>query len=271
MTKYNININFFENPPLWGQKQAYFLGWFGSDGYNSLENKIMLELQEKDKKILELLKKSIEYTGPLYYKNLSLYNRTPGQCKTKNGYREIKSTNSWRLQIARKKISEDLKKLGITNAKSGKYIFPEFLKDELIPHFLRAYYEGDGSFSYHCRYLPNRKRIEFKITLLGTNEFLLKVKQILKEKLNIESKISKCDRVKIDIQCLSFASNYGALKLFNYLYKDANMLLKRKFRKFLKLINYMKKVNFNNFHSETKTETQKAIILAKWLVKNAQY
>lgn len=261
-TKYNVDINFFKNPINWEQKHAYFLGWLTSDGSNQKNGAVRIALQEKDKKILEILKNQIQYNGPLYYMKRNGVNSLIGNSKWQN---------RWSLTIGRREMSNDLLDLGIDNNKSNNLKFPDFLKNDLISHYLRSYYEGDGTISYSFDRSRGQNRLMFEIHLVGTVPFLNKVNEILKTKINVECRTIDDGKMQNGNRILKFSGNYAALKFFNYIYNDAEFLLKRKFRKFIRLINYMKRIKHEEFKEEKEIEIKKAIILAKWLVKNAQY
>ena len=107
---YKYNETFFKNPETWDQKQAYFLGWLLSDGDHETSKGIRIRLKESDKRILELLKDIIEYTGPINY-----IKRNPsalGKLITNSG---CKWQNRYGLTITRKSLSEDLIKLNSNN------------------------------------------------------------------------------------------------------------------------------------------------------------
>ena len=61
---YFCDDNYFEK--IDSKDKAYFLGLLMADG-NKYKNTVRIELQEKDKSILELFKKYIEYEGNLTY------------------------------------------------------------------------------------------------------------------------------------------------------------------------------------------------------------
>ena len=270
-TKYQKNEDFFKNPENWTEKNAYFFGWLLSDGHHSIRNRcIKISIQEKDKKILEILKQIIDYTGPLYYEkrksigNLILLASLPENCQ-----------NRWKLQVCSKEISNDLLKMGINNHKSDNLDFPNYIKPELICHFLRSFYEGDGTISYSFDRKNYKYRLIFEIHLLAHPKFCQTVKEILDKELGTNLQIVEEIGVKNGIIRLKMGGNIAALKFFNYIYKDAKYLLKRKFKKFLRLINYMKRrPNFGrgkNENKEAQEETKKAIQLAKHLIETAQY
>lgn len=263
-SKYQINENFFTQIDDWNEKQAYFFGWIGSDAHHDVKRgKLQLRLKESDKPILEILKNCIHYTGPLYYEKRN----TLGKIIIDN---KAKASNRWGLCFTNKQISTDLTNLGITNLKSNDLRFPSFLKESLISHYLRSYYEGDGtiSYSYDCNHMT---RLRFEIHLIGQLDFLIEVEKILKAQINVKTYIIKDPKCSNNSHILKFHGNLSSLKFFNYIYKDAHFLLRRKFKKFLRLINYMKKHIYKRKIEETNQELQKAIQLAKQLIQTAEY
>ena len=70
---------------------------------------------------------------------------------------------------------------------------------------------------------------------------------------------------------VKFSGNLAALKFFNFVYKDAKFILKRKLRKFLRLINYMKRKRHVKNKLQTEVELSKAISLIKQIIINSEY
>jgi ssDNA-binding Zn-finger/Zn-ribbon topoisomerase 1 len=94
-----------------------------------------------------------------------------------------------------KNLYLDLKSLGMVSSKTekdrtGEFHFPELSKD-LIPHFIRGYFDADGSFWYPTR---TRSRNSLKTEIgCATKNFLLSIKNIL-DKNGIE--LSYIERLK---------------------------------------------------------------------------
>lgn len=129
--KYTLDESYFDE--INTEAKAYFLGLLYADGYNNEErNCVQISLQEQDKEILELFNKEIKSNRPLLFLNLKKYNKNNQNC--------------YRLSISSVKISKRLKELGCLQKKSFKIIFPTFLREDLIRHFIRGYFDGDGSF-----------------------------------------------------------------------------------------------------------------------------
>lgn len=225
--KYNINKNFFKKPEKWTQGHHYFLGWLLSDGTIST-NRISISLQESDKKMLNILSNIIKYDGPLLFQNR--------EGKTFIQGKECYCQNRYFLHITRKEIFEDLQKIQNFNNKSKSLDFPNYLNKKHIKHFLRAYYEGDGTISHSI----SSGRMFFNINLTGTISFL-KTTEIYLKSIGIKNtKITKKENLKDTHGILKVSGLLNALIFFNHFYADAVFCLRRKLEKFFSLIEYSK-------------------------------
>ena len=117
-----------------------------------------------------------------------------------------------------------LNSYGCTPNKSLTLQFPSIsiFKDEsLIRHFIRGYFDGDGSFS---RYL-NKITVSPHIQIIGTPEFL---NDIVKYS-NIVGIKSKDKRWKNNTEFLSYHLS-ESIEFINYIYKDSKIYLDRKYK-----------------------------------------
>ena len=98
--------------------------------------------------------------------------------------------------------------------------FPN-IPEELYSHFIRGYFDGDGSI--------NKETGGFSI--ISTKQFIKKVNDILVTTLHINNGIireSSCHNgITYD---LFFHKKIDSSKIFHWLYNDANMHLERKFK-----------------------------------------
>lgn len=122
--EYNCKEDFFEKIDC--HEKAYWYGFICADG-NISNNKLQIGLAEKDRQHIDKFKKRIAYDG-----------------KTHN------DKGNPKLIIARVKLVEDLKKLGLTENKTE--FIDESCFDRIPQEFLRSavlgYFDGDGSFGY---------------------------------------------------------------------------------------------------------------------------
>ncbi len=95
--------------------------------------------------------------------------------------------------------------------------------ENLISHFVRGFFDGDGSISYQIT--GRHKNPQFVVLFCGTKHFCDNLNQLLQKKLNFLNR--KLYKHKKMFQ-LSFNGNEQIKNFYNYLYKDAELFLKRK-------------------------------------------
>lgn len=218
---YKLNENFFST--INSNEKAYFLGLLYADGNNYITDKIRqvsIELQEEDKKILELFKNAIETDKPLKYR----------KSKKQNGY-NIKSKCG--LVICNKKISKDLYELGCVPNKSLKLKFPASnkLDYKYIRSFIRGYFDGDGGISIS-------KQNKVKSSICGSKCFIKKLFSFFKKmKLNVKIYINKKVKNFAEIYFQGIEDN---IKLYNFLYDESNLFIDRKKNTFNQIFNLKK-------------------------------
>lgn len=229
LVRYTINENFFSNPDKWTNAQAYWFGWMYSDGscYMQKSGKgiTTIKLQVSDKEVLEKLKNLINFTGPI----TTIY-RPPSSIL---GGPIKKYQDRACLSILNQKIYQDLTSLGIVPGKASTLTFPNWLREDLVPAFIRGCFEGDGTFSINCWN-------KFESNFLANDSFL----DGLEKKLYFLPKIGRKDiGLKNGCKRFRFAGNDSGLMFFNYIYKNHNgLILRRKYEKFLQLVEYKKSI-----------------------------
>ena len=210
--KYPIQEDFFDKIDT--EEKAYVLGLLYADGYNNTDrNSVKLTLKESDKEILEKISSVIQPTKPL-----GLYRTN----KSQKGFEN--SQNAVSLTIANKHISQRLVELGCGKAKTHNLIFPteEQVPKHLQRHFVRGYFDGDGSVSG-----DKQKQFGF----VGTINFLLPLQQILIEELGFsKTKLDQRHKDREDsIRALRYCGINQCIKFRDWLYEDSTIYLKRKF------------------------------------------
>lgn len=216
--KYKCNENYFEN--IDSEDKAYWLGFLFADGYVNKRpgsDRLILALSTKDKKHIELFKKSINSENPIIDSII------------KTGI--MKGKEYSKISITSNKLISDLENLGCTSKKSLTLKFPN-LKKELIPHFIRGYFDGDGSV-----FLSNEKHwrngtitpvIHFRFC--GTKEFL----EVINKEINLSGRISQAKQSKAFE--LTYKRNKKVIHFYQYLYNNSTIFLHRKHEVFKKHI-----------------------------------
>lgn len=207
---YHCNEHYFDK--IDNQDKAYILGLLWSDGCNQVDRgKVTIQLQERDKQILEQIRDISHNERPLWKSVLN--DKNP------------KWQNSIVLTWQSKNISQVLNDYGMVSRKSLILEFPSWMDKTLYPHFIRGYMDGDGSIYY------SHDRKTFRASMVGTKMFLNVIKEIC-EANGIKTSIYYNNKHS-NITCtLSTTSNCGTINFLNWIYEDASLKLQRKYDKY---------------------------------------
>lgn len=212
--KYPIEEDFFDEIDT--EEKAYVLGLLYADGYNNTDrNSVSLGLKETDREILDKITTLIQPTKPLQYVSTS-------NQRKKKGFEN--SQNQYKLVITNKHISQRLVELGCGKAKTHNLKFPteEQVPSHLIRHFVRGYFDGDGSV------LGGKQK---QISFAGTINFLIPLQQILIEELGFsKTKLIQIHKERVnEIRSLVYSGINQCIIFRDWLYKDATIYLERKY------------------------------------------
>lgn len=114
-----------------------------------------------------------------------------------------------------------LKDYGLVGAKSLILEFPEWLNRDLYPHFIRGYFDGDGSIS--------KEKYKYNMSIISTESFCSYVQKILLEDLGIESHMYISRSEEKSTRTLMITRKHLNKIFFDWLYRDANLYLQRKY------------------------------------------
>ena len=122
----------------------------------------------------------------------------------------------------------DLDKYNVHIRKSYDIQLPTNINNCLMNHYIRGYFDGDASYSY--RYDTKYKRYKYDFELVtGSEIFAYQLKYFL-ETVGIRVNIYYRKNKKYNIR-VKTCSKKEILKLFDYLYNNANIYLERKYEK----------------------------------------
>lgn len=206
--KYTLDETYFD--VIDTEEKAYILGLLYADGYNNQKRgNVVLGLQERDLPILNVIRKAIKTNKPIYL------------TKAKNERHQ----NTCTISISSRLISNRLAELGCYQAKSTTLKFPtkEQVPDHLIRHFIRGYFDGDGSFS-EAKLKTGRTQIQCSI--VGTKSFCESVREIVRE-----IGCGVCFSTKPNSK-ISYMAILSPRKFMNWIYEDCTIFLSRKNKKF---------------------------------------
>lgn len=222
--KYIPNENFFDIIDT--EEKAYVLGFLYADGNNynngTHNYEVACTLQLNDKYILEKMRNLLSPNTPI-----------------KKVFDKSSCSYAWRLKINSKKMTEQLTKLGCVPAKSLILEFPNWLTDiKLQQHFIRGYFDGDGSL--YTNQPSKTGHIDWDWQITSTNKFCSIIKEIIESKLNIyfSTKLvnPKTNQITTTI---SVGGNLQVKKLLDWMYQEATIYLPRKYEKYLEFKNYL--------------------------------
>ena len=178
------------------EKKAYFLGWLMADGNISIKDgqySLKMHIALKDRVMIDR-----------FLKEISSKNKT-----------SIKNTvnPSYYVSLTSIHMCKSLMELGIMPRKSGKEIFPKQIPKDLYHHFIRGVFDGDGITDI------KRKRSGF----VGSYNIVQNILEVIEE-TNITVFNNKKNK---DIYYFLGGKKFSR-KLYEFLYKDANIWLERK-------------------------------------------
>jgi intein-encoded DNA endonuclease-like protein len=227
--KYSVNEKYFEHIDT--QEKAYWLGFLYADG-------CVLERHDKNGNrkgtVMELtLKKDDEeHLRSFLYDigaNYPIKNRTV-LCRNKE-------FGAVRTVISNVEFCKHLIAHGCVPNKTF-VLQPPNIDDSLVPHFVRGYFDGDGSVSF------NYETKKGCLSLLGTPMLL----EFIKEKSGISKNIH-AHKVKDDnVYCISINGKEAMKTFCQFIYADKTVFLERKWHKSLMI---MKHLDCDTCRSET--------------------
>ena len=219
--RYKFDADFFKK---WSNEMAYVLGFLYADGC-IIDSAVSARTQytqfsSKDRKILEKIRLALKSKHRIYSQVPRLTLHVGGKI--------YKSSKLFCLRIGSRRMFSDLKKIGLTPNKSRSMKFP-VIPPEYLNHFIRGYFDGDGSI-FMCMGKGSKQQVIFKKALTvfssGSKEFLSELAHILEDRVS-----TKYSRIHDGNRCFQIRYPTGdSVAIFKFMYTNARSLfLKRKF------------------------------------------
>lgn len=214
--RYTLNEYFFDT--IDSELKAYLLGYLFADGFvgDKKYNNIVFSQKKDDMEAVILFKESIEYTG-----DLRIFE--PGKGSFKN------SQDHAVINFSSKHMANKLRDYGL----SKKELYKKFPKinDNLLRHFIRGFFDGDGSITLTKSYYKD------KVYYGGAIDIIVN-KNLVNFFLNLFNNIHfSIDQSKTDYMVYLKSHSREAAKFFyDYFYKDSKYFLSRKKEKFDEII-----------------------------------
>ncbi len=203
------------------EHKAYWLGFLYADGCvrirKDTSHLLSFKQHKRDKDIFIKFNKCLNSNYP---------------------FKPVKNTNTYQIEIGSKKIVKSLISKGCVPRKSLVLSFPEesMLSIDLQRHFIRGYFDGDGSISVvqqeKCKYPSPRLNIS------GTKSVVFAMKDILvlSGMKNIIASKYTYKKAKNDLWYVILNTKKDILSFYQYIYEDTSVFMDRKNKKFNYLI-----------------------------------
>lgn len=130
-------------------------------------------------------------------------------------------TSIYELRINSKIFVQSLVSNGVSMNKTGKELIPSTVPHDLVRHFIRGFFDGDGSITKHKAV---RIGSSSRLILEQINEYLL---------YHDRFKIYTEQKYKIPFYYFDSRCHERNLKFLDCIYRDATVYLERKFQRYL--------------------------------------
>lgn len=212
----DIVIDFFKTIDT--EAKAYWLGFLYADGYIAKSGSALeVSLAIKDKKHLEKFRDMVGPSLPIKVGlvRIKKLNKTYKRC---------------RLFVCSSLFVSHLVANGCYNNKSLTLIFPDkwLIPDALIHHFIRGYFDGDGS-------VIDSKKDVIAFDLLGTADMLVNIQNVFQQSIPGYQKVTVQVSKNKKYCNIRKTGKSSCQAIADYLYSDSKVFLERKKYLFTKL------------------------------------
>ena len=211
--KYFHDFDFFENIDT--EEKAYWLGFMFADGYivnhenRYGEDSFGLTLAEDSLDSIEKFKKSLNATNPIRYDN----SKSIGQPLAK-------------IVLTSQKTVNDLIDKGCVKQKSLILQPPKKVPEKLLSHFIRGFFDGDGSLmKYNYNNYPS-----YQIEFTTTYEMAIWLREIFGK-----GDVRK-EKRRDFTWYYSIGGNRQVLDICHYMYDEATIWMDRKYARYQELL-----------------------------------
>ncbi len=210
----NLKVDYFKNIDT--EIKAYLLGLFTADGciYTSNSSKLFtIQMKLEDAYMIEFIKDELQAPRKIF-------------ADKRDDSRAITVVND----IFVKYLIEN----GVAEGKSERFL-PK-LSDELIPHYIRGLFDGDGSITIRKAHSYG-KAMRCCVVLLAHSKLIAQLQNYLEFKLGV-SHLNLCNDGG-DAYSVRYSSRKDFIAVTNFMYSNANIYLKRKFFNYKQAISYL--------------------------------
>lgn len=213
--KYALDENYFDD--ICTEEKAYIFGFLCADGsINRMKQTISMSLQETDQNILEKMRIAVKSEKPLEY--IDYTDKHDFGYTYRNQYRWIMFSGH---------MCDELISKGMVERKSKSLKFPS-INAELTRHFVRGYYDGNGSI---FRHVINENNMPVTVTITSTESFCKELSE-------------KCNAMGMRTHVYDASNHNGITNVFTisgknvckeflkWIYEDSAIRLERKYQRY---------------------------------------
>lgn len=204
--------------------QAYLLGFYAADGsMNEKRKTLRIHLQKQDSDLVYLYKDIISPDARTF--------SVEEHKVTGRSGKEVTAHESFGVDITSSELCNSLVDLGIGYNKSYADLHIPNIPEDLIPHFIRGYFDGDGCITGWLAIEKGKSdRVRYSFDICSkTQSILIEFKRFFEDH-NIKVNLNYIKRD--DMYRLKTSSKKEIEKIFYMLYDNSEFYLKRKFEKF---------------------------------------
>ena len=227
--QYKINESYFDN--IDSPNKAYILGFLWADGCNfPKKGTVSMTLDEKDRDDLDNIRNEIGSERPLEFIDYSN--------KHDFGYTY---KNQYRLLLFSAHMCKALESIGMVPNKSLVVEFP-ILSNELVRHFIRGLFDGDGSICRHQ--YKNRNSYQHTLTITSTLMICEKLVDIVQNELHINCHIYDASNHNGVTKVFNISGKNQIKKFMDWIYNESDLKLQRKYERYIQY--FYSDENMNN-------------------------
>lgn len=216
--EFNLEHNFFES--INTEEKAYILGFLYTDGWTNGRDIIELTLQKRDMEILQEIANKLNFIG-----NIT-------ESIKQNRY------ETCRLCIHSKKMTSDIVNKGCLPNKTYQIKFPSFdiIPQKHMKHFIRGCLDGDGSICFSKK--------QCHVSFVGNENMVIGMEHYLHTYENFKTRhVNLYKNDNINFCRMNIAGNRNCKLFLDWLYHDSTIYLKRKFLKYMQLVDEVYRVD----------------------------
>lgn len=223
--RYNVNHSYFK--VIDTEEKAYWLGFLFADGCvrkTKSGSQLVLKLSIKDEEHLKLFKKNIESEHKIVYEESRVI--------TKNNVLSV--SNNCSLRVNSNELVGNLINQGCVPRKTFTIERPK-IDDDLMRHFIRGFYDGDGNFFY-----SEKTKMSVMTIVCASDKF----REFL---IEVMSSISGIGKIHLDTEkyTIKLVNIEGIMNFLSYIYDNSGIELKRKKEYYEKYREYRESVESN--------------------------